>query len=457
MSSGDAGDQYYEDLGNEADAERDLAESLHNTYWINLLLYSDSLEMSEALEELVPELKKTTAAKTTHRSNLKKCLSTILSNLVSNYTADVERYTIYGRDDKDYPDKRYNPIEIKLSGAIAVIDGLDELGYLENHKGYSLSQYYYNRKSRVRATPAFIDMLERRTGFNAFHIQELEASEVVILRAKGETRYGRQISTGEDYKYTDTRETKRMRRQLEAYNEALEAVDITIDPSFTMPPEVLYNAGNKKYRRVFNWKSFKLGGRYSGPWWQGVSKEVRTQIVIDGEPTVECDYTAQHVHLMYHIAGYSYWDIFEAGDDPYSVEGFGTEYRKFFKQVFLKITSSKSRKGLNIGMGRWVNEQAHYKEMDNKAATTAFIYKHSRLLPFLYRKYSETLSLELQNTDSYVSEYVITELLKHGIIALDIHDSYIVQRKHESILRQVMIDGFKHNKLISIPNTTHNL
>ena len=328
---------------------------------------------------------------------------------------------------------------------------------MENNLGFRLPKVKYARKSRVRANPEFINMLERRASLNASHIQEHKSQELVILRPKGETLYGRQDTTGEDLKYTDTEETNRMRCQLEAYNEALKSSDIIIEPSSTILSEKTYNITNKKYRRVFNWGSFKLGGRYSGPWWQGMPKRVRQNILIDGEPTVECDFTAQHVHLMYHIAGHSYWDLFKAGDDPYSVEGYGPEYRGFFKQVFLKITSSKKKSGLNIGMGRWINNQDEYKGMDHKTASADFISKHIRLVPFLYRKYSETLSLELQNTDSYISEYVITELLKGGIIPLDIHDSFIVQRKHESRLRQVMIKGFKYKGLISIPNITHNL
>ena len=80
MPSGwDVSDQYDEDIGNEADQERWFAEALHNTYWINLLLYSDTVEMSEAIEELIPELKTTKAAKTTHSNNLKKCLLFIIN------------------------------------------------------------------------------------------------------------------------------------------------------------------------------------------------------------------------------------------------------------------------------------------------------------------------------------------------------------------------------------------
>ncbi len=57
--------EYWADQEREAEEIRILAEGLHNTYWINFLLYSDTEEMSDAIEELVHELRRTEAAKNT--------------------------------------------------------------------------------------------------------------------------------------------------------------------------------------------------------------------------------------------------------------------------------------------------------------------------------------------------------------------------------------------------------
>jgi hypothetical protein len=131
-------------------------------------------------------------------------------------------------------------------------------------------------------------------------------------------------------------------------------------------------------------------------------------------------------------------------------------HRDLFKKTFLKLTGAKNRKVLNIGVGQWVASEPIYRGIDHKSASSAFITKHRSILPLLYRKYDKNLSLKLQNLDSRISEHIITELLNDGIIALDIHDSFIVQRRYEKRLRDVMVNGFKAESIISIPEITNN-
>ena len=57
----------------------------------------------------------------------------------------------------------------------------------------------------------------------------------------------------------------------------------------------------KTVHGVFNDGRFDHGGRYYGPWWQNVRKELRPHILINGIPTHECDYTALHIHLLYGL------------------------------------------------------------------------------------------------------------------------------------------------------------
>ena len=436
---------YWADQELEAEEKREYAEELSVTGFFDLYLYCDSIEMSEAIEELFSELRTTKAAEKTHRTNLKRCINAVLSNLLFNYGDDPERHTMYHRTDGGYPKSiRYNPFQIKLRGVKAVADGLEELEYVEGAKGYKHPVYHSGKLSRLKATPAFIEMLERRTGLTPVHIQKYDSPELVILRDQ----------KGRDIDYPETQETRYFRDQLKAYNRALDGSEISINPSYEIPAHEIHNTDKKHYHRVFNLGSFELGGRYTGPWWQTASKETRSQILIDGMPTVECDYAAQHLHILYHWAGINYFNLHGAGDDPYSAEGYDGEYRSLMKMIFLKLTGSKNRRGLNIGMGQWVAQRTKYKGIDHKSASDAFIKKHQSIINFFYDK---NTSRKLQNTDSLVSQHVITELLNEGILALDIHDSFIVQREYEERLRDVMVEGFKVNGIISIPDITSNL
>ena len=287
-------------------------------------------------------------------------------------------------------------------------------------------------------------MLERRTGLTPAHIQTYDSPELIVLRDEDKR----------DIDYPETKETRKLREQVEASNKALDASEIVIDPAYAPPASDTHDVEQKHYHRVFNHSSFELGGRYTGSWWQVAPKVTRSHLLIDGMPTVECDYAAQHVHILYHWAGINYFDIHGAGDDPYSVESYGPEHRSLLKMVFLKLTGSKNRKGLNIGLGQWVAETPRYSDIDHKRASDGFINKHHRISTFFYDK---NTSRRLQNIGSSISQYIISVLLSDGILALDIHDSFIVQRRHEDRLKEVMIEGFKEQGIISIPDITSNL
>ena len=124
------------------------------------------------------------------------------------------------------------------------------------------------------------------------------------------------------------------------------------------------------------------------------------------------------------------------------------------KMVFLKLTGAKNRKGLNIGMGQWVASLKEYRNFDHKKASEAFMAKHSAIMHLVFMRHSKHLSLTLQNIDSSISQHVISELQQLGIVALDIHDSFIVKRQDEEKLREIMKEAFIVKGIISIPEIT---
>ena len=64
------------------------------------------------------------------------------------------------------------------------------------------------------------------------------------------------------------------------------------------------------------------------------------------------------------------------------------------------------------------------------------------------------VGITLQNTDSKISEYIIKKMTNKLIPVLNIHDSFIVEKKYHKELRQVMTKAFKYFKLKSIPTIT---
>jgi hypothetical protein len=123
--------------------------------------------------------------------------------------------------------------------------------------------------------------------------------------------------------YRDTNNTISMRRRLEEINEALSAAELELDAPIVKHDGMLLRVGNdhvlypatRTLYRVFNRGSFSYGGRFYGTWWQQIPKKIRSQLLIDGEPTVEHDYPQLHPNMLYAQIGA------RLEGDAYSVDG----------------------------------------------------------------------------------------------------------------------------------------
>ena len=74
---------------------------------------------------------------------------------------------------------------------------------------------------------------------------------------------------------------------------------------------------DKFVRRVFNNSTFDEGGRFYDGWWQRIDGKIRKDIRINNIATVEIDYSAIHVIMLYALMGIDYWSNFTK--DPYDI------------------------------------------------------------------------------------------------------------------------------------------
>jgi hypothetical protein len=78
-----------------------------------------------------------------------------------------------------------------------------------------------------------------------------------------------------------------------------------------------------------------LGGRLYGPWWQNLPKEERAKLLIDGEPTLECDYSSIHPQIIFARQG----EPFDF--DPYLIDGFTRDEIKLGVLIALNVDSER--------------------------------------------------------------------------------------------------------------------
>jgi hypothetical protein len=220
--------------------------------------------------------------------------ASVLTEALVVARAETSRWISYSRRRGFYSgQQRYFGTDYTYATVPPVIDQLASCGLLEHDKKPPGSMGW---QSRFRAAPALIATFEQPLPVL------FDPLETIRLKDKN----------GHLVDYRDTAATEKMRRNLEAINEALRAALIELNaPGAVDDGQTIRCGDHVLYKqmqllwRVFNSGRFTLGGRFYGGWWQTAKLADRAHIMLDGEPTVEHDYEQLHPRLLYAISGKS--------------------------------------------------------------------------------------------------------------------------------------------------------
>lgn len=178
--------------------------------------------------------------------------------------------------------------------------------------------------------------------------------------------------------------------------------------------------------RVFT-RQWHLGGRLYGGWWIGVPKSERALITIDGEPTVELDYAQLHPTMLFAGAG------LQLNYDPYGFENFS---RELGKETFMRLLNREHHRG-----GRYIRRAGEVPFPDG-ISPSEYVERYKRHLAPVRHLLGEGIGLRLQRQDSDLALEVLNTLAQQNIVALPIHDSFVVKMRFENTLRCTMVDTF---------------
>ena len=383
-------------------------------------------------------------------------LSVILANLYETYSIQDYLFSYYSRNNNDYmKSKRYNPIELSVRPLKFLVDSLEKHGWVDT------SQWYYDKKneenrwcSRMRPSKKLIKT------FKKFKITPkcIYRKPVDCIRLKD--------SKERLVEYTDTPTTNSMRNKLFAYNNLLLKTPIKIKRNKNVNRYLELhpvNFKNIEYYRVFNDSSFELGGRFYGAWRVTLRKDVRGNITLNGEKTIELDYSSIGIHLLYSQENLNYYDLNGNNSDPYILKGIdpeerevnkkiitfalnmspGDRHRKFVYTVRKKIKKTNDKRSilgikklLNVPTPREVHKRLRIFEEEN--------------VPIKHHLFT-SVGTKLQFKDSCLAENVIERMVSMRIPVLVIHDSFIVQYRNGKLLRRLMNNVCIEQKLKSIP------
>lgn len=209
--------------------------------------------------------------------------------------------------------------------------------------------------------------------------------------------------------------------------------------------------------RVFN-GSMSLGGRFYGAAHQTMKKQYRQHITIDGEPTVELDYSALHPSLLLWRTGGA------LSADPYTEiagkAGISRELVKAFllrlinsEDVadFCRVVSSSGNSSIKAEAEAGRAEDWFIPGVPTGYKGADFVKDVEATFPTLAGSFGGSIGLELQHLDSKLMADVLAECLRVGIVALPVHDSVIAPQSRSDEVREIMLNCYQRMTNRPIP------
>lgn len=324
--------------------------------------------------------------------------------------------------------RRYFGTAFTFSTVVPAVDELTARSLLNNT--VAASGIASGIQSTFRATPLLLAAVPADLVVQAEHI----VGELIRLRDHAHHLVD----------YRDTDRTVKMRRALSDMNEAIGGIRVDLDaPGIRNAGGVvlldggaaLYPAMRSVYR-VFN-GDWHHGGRLYGHWTQQAPKEIRALLRIGGEPVIELDHQQLHPRLLYQLAERA------LDGDAYTLTGWD---RKLCKRAFnILLNAPTYQEALGAIASRIGEPNARSQAARLIADVKA---RHAAVARFFH----SGVGLLLQAVDADMAEAVLIRLLRQGVVALPIHDSFIVARRHEGTLREAMEASFS---LVSRLNEIH--
>ena len=336
----------------------------------------------------------------------------IIANVLYAYFRGLGSWVFYSRDRNHYAVMaragRYLPSYYSYANMMQAVESLEQAGPIEHERTLPSPTAQY--RSRLRASPLLVALCEgSRPKFVC------EPREVIILRD----------ASGGLVPYSDSDFIYSMRRDVLEQNEFLADLDIQVEHPYAVYDQHGFlhvhgnwlDPGRRAYRRVFNNGSWRLGGRWYGTFWQSLPKPVRQRLIINGEPGIEGDFRTCHPRLLCARSGLDL-PFHDEHFDFYEIPRMDRSQIKFAFQVMVNAPTERKA------------EAAIAAELSDDQRARSLMVAVQKSYPGLERFWCSGMGLRLQTKRS-------------DIPVLSVHDSFIVPRGAESLLKQIMEEAME--------------
>lgn len=222
--------------------------------------------------------------------------------------------------------------------------------------------------------------------------------------------------------YKDTRKINRMRRGLERINEALQGAEL--DPSIAAPMVRIFNGSMKRGGRMYG----------MGASWQNMPSEKRKTITIGGQAVVELDYRSLHPAILYAEAGAI------MPHDCYDLPGWP---RPLVKEATLILINARTQASARqaIAHGKHIVALAEPGSQDAHRKAQALVDDIKVLHRPIEAAFHSDGGARLMVIDSDIAATVMSILIAQGIVALPVHDSFLVPASKAAQLETAMLEA----------------
>ncbi|KQP23873.1 hypothetical protein ASF27_11940 [Methylobacterium sp. Leaf102] len=341
--------------------------------------------------------------------------NSIMTSLVRAALAGQGGWVSYSRSKRFYePLSRYEGTAYTYDRVKAAVQELLDLGLIEEERALP-GPASHGWQSRMRATDRLI------AAFNDCPFEHVGPREVIELRDVD----------GERMAYTDTDNTRRLRKVMEARNEAASAIRIEMPEGDGW----LHTPGHVRARsektggwvglrptpapimvRIYGRGRWDMHGRLYG-WWQQLPQARRIELLINGEVAFEEDWSACHPRLLYAMAG-----KVPVGE-IYDVDGYDPRH---VKAALLTVMNTRTTYGGILSlMKREEDKQGTWPHsLDyTKSLMRAVTDRHEPIAHFL----GADMGIRLMHLESEMCIEVLKRCEKENIPALPVHDSFVTQ------------------------------
>jgi len=469
-----------------------------NTNWLedakdlDVYVGTTNQKFNDLTDELFRDLSKQHKIKKKGRT--REALKLILLNL---WKAQQEDKPLkYSRSPNSYShSRRYGKLHIKYDKIIPIVDTLEKWGLVHQEKGFydhekklgRLTRFYASNDliglfHSVRAdfnmidrlppkepiqlrngdkeeidyteTKKTIDMRKKLFRYNSFISkqkvklnlnQNTSCTLNLLYDLKSKLLHGYSSIININGSIVDSTNTNRLYSTVQSMTNKIkdfieENEEVRLSDFTTLDK---YNIDNitilLKYeilKRVFNKESFKLGGRFYDAGHIFLNEEDRKLITINDNPTVELDYSAHHIRMLYHLKGINYTA------DPYGTLCDDEKERGAYKLVQLVSINCPPEKDIIWSIRKGLRRARFYNLLTDEKINRMIERFQEAHKPIADKLFSGE-GLKLQNMDSMITEAILMRLMKENIPCLPIHDSYIVEAQYKDVLEEAMIQEYE--------------